>query len=309
MWRPPCYSPWRCLQFPSPFCFSSKPIPPLFHCVYCTFVTHCSALIWRCSWWGQMFPFSFRIFPSQNCLPHPKSMICSGSMWPWDTFCSSHVSGWQPWSDSSCTIPAEWNPSHYHPLPQSGNRTQNHSRSASDWQGGQEEIELTPPHACLGKAATYQFCSSYSPPSCPAGFPFSCAHDFGPPGTEFVLWKQNKAKRNPNMDQLRFMIISHFLAGTCYGSGLQITQIPRSPQLQAGAAVPHSSVLQCYSKNSLLCPFSPTISSTCTLSKLSFCSAAFLQMVSLIFQICSMLHLSLKATLLSHAITPLLFKT
>lgn len=193
--------------------------------------------------------------------------------------------------------------------PQTGNRTQNHSRSASDWQGGQEEIELTPPHACLGKAATYQFCSSYSPPSCPAGFPFSCAHDFGPPGTEFVLWKQNKAKRNPNMDQLRFMIISHFLAGTCYGSGLQITQIPRSPQLQAGAAVPHSSVLQCYSKNSLLCPFSPTISSTCTLSKLSFCSAAFLQMVSLIFQICSMLHLSLKATLLSHALTPLLFKT
>lgn len=110
------------------------------------------------------------------------------------------------------------------------------------------------------------------------------------------------------MDQLRFMIISHFLAGTCYGSGLQITQIPRSPQLQAGAAVPHSSVLQCYSKNSLLCPFSPTISSTCTLSKLSFCSAAFLQMVSLIFQICSMLHLSLKATLLSHALTTLLFK-
>lgn len=28
---------------------------------------------------------------------------------------------------------------------------------------------------------------AHLPPSCPTGFPFSCAHDFGPPGTEFVF--------------------------------------------------------------------------------------------------------------------------
>lgn len=40
------------------------------------------------------------------------------------------------------------------------------------------------------------------------------------------LYSENKT-RNPNMDQLRFMTVSHFLAGTCYGSGLQTTQIPQ----------------------------------------------------------------------------------
>lgn len=40
------------------------------------------------------------------------------------------------------------------------------------------------------------------------------------------LYSENKT-RNPNTDQLRFMTVSHFLAGTCYGSGLQTTQIPQ----------------------------------------------------------------------------------
>lgn len=54
------------------------------------------------------------------------------------------------------------------------------------------------PNSCLREACIQlPFCWSYSPPSSPAGFPFSCAHDFGPPGTEFVLWKKNKVKTKP----------------------------------------------------------------------------------------------------------------
>lgn len=113
------------------------------------------------------------------------------------------------------------------------------------------------------------------------------------------------------MDQLRYMTVSHFLAGTCYGSGLQITQIP---QVSTASSWDYSQLFPTpvyYNATvKILCPFSPPISSTCTLIKLSFCSAAFSQMVSLICQMCSMLHLSLKATLFSHALaTLLLFKT
>lgn len=45
-----------------------------------------------------------------------------------------------------------------------------------------EEALIPPAHPPQG----------HSPPSCPAGFPFSCAHDFGPPGTESVFWKEGE---------------------------------------------------------------------------------------------------------------------
>lgn len=201
-----------------PFFFSSKPTPSLFHSVFCTFMIHGSGLM-EDAYDGQLFPFSFKTFTSQNSLL-PKCMNHSGSRWRWDIHCSSCVLHWQTWADA----PASFQPIYYTDCKQD-------SYASLHWHQGSYNPFCTslnregrkkwrPPHLTPvweKRAHTqFHFCLSNSPPSCPAGFPFSCAHDFGPPGTEFVLWKENRTQKTPMLtDQWNLMTVSHFLASTC----------------------------------------------------------------------------------------------
>lgn len=129
------------------------------------------------------------------------------------------------------------------------------------------------------------FCSSYSPPSCPAGFPFSCAHDFGPPGTEFVLWKHKKHTTPPTNAHRSVRSHDYFwfpgwrLLWFRPWDHPDVAGYHRSPQILLGAQVScslllctimlqqKSSSLPCLS--SLFCPssaISSTISSNFLLS-------------------------------------------
>lgn len=224
-WRPPCFCPWRCLHFPSPVSLlllssllnQSLPFQCLLHLCYTLLWAD-----WRCSWWEHplgCFLSPSGPFPSRTpcCIPRARLALVQ--------------CGHETYSVQAMSCAGSPELIQLHHSSQHTTKTRNKIQKASlpfctRLTGKAGRNGRIPFHACLGKVGIYQFCLSYSPPSCPAGFPFSCAHDFGPPGTEFVLWKQNKAKRNLDMDQLRFMTVSHFLAGTCYGSGLQITQIP-----------------------------------------------------------------------------------
>lgn len=157
---------------------SSPDSCPLFHPVFCTFITCCSA----------KFPISFKALTSQNSQVYELF---------WFQMVMGHILfklclALADLNRCSCIIPDKT-------LQRLKKKTHmasvhcNQDRCAPfctslDREGRKK---WSPPHLMpvYEKQAHTQlhFCSSYSPPSCPAGFPFSCAHDFGPPGTEFVL--------------------------------------------------------------------------------------------------------------------------
>lgn len=196
-WSFPCY--W--LEMPtcpvsdvSSSFFSPKPIPPLFHSVFCT-------LLWadrRCLWGAKLFSS-----PSKPSAPRTPCRFPNA----WNILLQD---GDETRSVQAVSCTGRPEQMQLHHSSQHTTQIENKTHMASlhcnedscvpfctslDREGRKK---WSPPllMAVWEKQAHTQlhFCLSYSPPSCPAGFPFSCAHDFGPPGTEFVLWKQNKTQ-------------------------------------------------------------------------------------------------------------------
>lgn len=286
------------------FFFSSKPISPFFQSVFCTFNTHCPGLMEATyGGWGKCFPSPSKLSP-------PRTPCCFPSAW---IILVQDGNGAHSAEALSCTGRRE-----QMQLPHSSQnttQTENKTHMASKHCNQdscvpfhtsldrEDRKKQRTPHLMLvwEKQAHTQLhsCLSYSPPSCPAGFPFSCAHDFGPPGTEFVLWNQNRTQKNPNA---RRSVKSH----DCFSflgwhllqfrplntqTSLDTTGLP-SFLLGLKLVAPHSSALWWYSKNTLLCPASHLSSAHLhqlspqtiplaflPLIKLSLCSVAFFQKV------------------------------